>query len=57
MPTSIAISDRIHKLILKKKYELVDKDKKIKIYDIVELALERGLDTITESDFDKKSVS
>lgn len=51
MPTSIAISDHVHKLILKKQYELIDKNKKIKIYDIVQLALERGLSTITESDF------
>lgn len=51
MPTSIAISDHVHKLILKKRYELLDKNKKIKIYDIVQLALERGLNTITESDF------
>ncbi len=54
MPTSIAISDYIHKLIIKKKYELIDKDIKVKIYDIVQLAIERGLDTITENDFDKK---
>lgn len=52
LPTSIAISDNIHKLILKKQYELIDKNKKIKIYDIVQLALERGLNTITENDFD-----
>lgn len=57
MPTSIAISDSVHKLILKKKYELIDKEKKIKIYDIVQLALKRGLDTITEGDFDKESTN
>lgn len=54
MPTSIAISDYIHKLIIKKKYELIDKDIKVKIYDIVQLAIERGLSTITENDFNNK---
>ena len=46
MSTSVAISDDIHLLIRKKQTELLDKGKKMKISNIIEDAIRKGIDQI-----------
>lgn len=46
MSTSVAISDDIHLLIKKKQTELLDKGKKMKISDILEEVVKKGIDLI-----------
>jgi hypothetical protein len=43
MSTSVAISDDIHLLIRKKQTELLDKGKKMKISNIIEDAIRKGI--------------
>lgn len=46
MSTSVHISDDIHLLVKKKQTELLGKGKKMKISDILEDAIEKGIDLI-----------
>jgi len=46
MSTSVAISDDVHLLIRKKQTELLDKGKKMKISNIIEYAIRKGIDQI-----------
>lgn len=46
MSTSVAISDDVHLLIRKKQTELLDKGKKMKISNIIEDAIRKGIDQI-----------
>lgn len=44
MSTSVAISDDVHLLIRKKQTELLDKGKKMKISNIIEDAIRKGIE-------------
>lgn len=46
MSTSVAISDEVHLLVKKKQTELLDKGKKMKISNILEEAVRKGIDLV-----------